>query len=114
MPDSNWVVETEVTAQPPNAPDRWTAVLDFALCRGERALRRRRPGDRFQPLGLGGHSRSLHEFLIDEKIERAARALLPLLVVGDRIVWVCGLRVDERARVTPYTREFWRVTFRKN
>jgi tRNA(Ile)-lysidine synthase len=84
------------------------------MCRGERTLRRRRPGDRFQPAGLDGHTRSLHEFMIDEKVERAARALLPLLVVGDRIVWVCGLRVDERARVTPYTREFWRVTFRKS
>ncbi len=113
LPDSNWFVETEVTTEKPEAPDRWTAVLDFAMCRGERALRRRRPGDRFQPMGMNGHTRSLHDFLIDEKIERAARALLPLLVVGDRIVWVCGLRVDERARVTPYTREFWRVTFRK-
>jgi len=113
LPDSNWVVETEVTTQKPETADRWTAVLDFAMCRGERALRRRRPGDRFQPAGMNGHTRSLHDFMIDEKIERTARALLPLLVVGDRIVWVCGLRVDERARVTPYTKEFWRVTFRK-
>ncbi len=113
LPDSNWVVETEVTTQKPETQDCWTAVLDFAMCRGERALRRRRPGDRFQPFGMEGHTRSLHDFMIDEKIERAARALSPLLVVGDRIVWVCGLRVDERARVTPYTREFWRVTFRK-
>lgn len=113
LPDSNWVIETEVTTQKPETPDRWTAVLDYAMCRGERALRHRRPGDRFQPAGMEGHTRSLHEFMIDEKIERTARALLPLLVVGDRIVWVCGLRVDERARVTPYTREFWRVTLRK-
>jgi tRNA(Ile)-lysidine synthase len=113
LPDTNWYVETEVTTEKPAIPDRWTAVLDFALCRGERGLRRRRPGDRFQPAGMGGHTRSLHEFMIDEKIERTARALLPLLVVGDRIVWICGWRVDERARVTPYTREFWRVTFQK-
>jgi tRNA(Ile)-lysidine synthase len=113
LPDSNWVVETEVTPEKPETQDRWTAVLDFAMCRGERALRHRRPGDHFQPAGMEGHTRSLHDFMIDEKIERTARALLPLLVVGDRIVWVCGLRVDERARVTPYTREFWRVTFRK-
>jgi tRNA(Ile)-lysidine synthase len=113
LPDSNWVIETEVTTHKPESPDRWTAVLDFAMCRGERVLRHRRPGDRFQPAGMEGHSRSLHDFMIDEKIERTARALLPLLVVGDRIVWVCGLRVDERARVTPYTREYWRVTIRK-
>jgi tRNA(Ile)-lysidine synthase len=51
--------------------------------------------------------------MIDEKIQRTVRALLPLLVVGDRIVWVCGLRVDERAKVTPQTNQFWQVTFRK-
>lgn len=113
LPDSNWVVETQVLTEKPESNDRWTAVLDFAMCRGERVLRRRRPGDRFQPAGMDGHTRSLHDFMIDEKIERTVRALLPLLVVGDRIVWVCGWRVDERARVTPLTREFWRVSFRK-
>ena len=113
LPDSDWVVETQVTQVKPDASDRWTAVLDFGMCRGERHLRRRKPGDRFQPAGMAGHSRSLHDFMIDEKIQRAARALLPVLTIGDRIVWVCGLRVDERARVTALTREFWRVTFRK-
>jgi len=113
LPDTNWILETEVLTHAPEVNDRWTAVLDFAMCRGERMLRRRRPGDRFQPAGMDGHTRSLHDFMIDEKIDRTVRALLPLLVVGERIVWVCGWRVDERARVTPYTREFWRVTFRK-
>jgi len=113
LPDSNWVVETQVTTDKPEIEDRWTAVLDFAMCRGERMLRRRRPGDRFQPAGMEGHTRTLHDFMIDEKIERTVRALLPILVVGERIVWVCGWRVDERARATPLTREFWRVTFRK-
>jgi len=113
LPDTNWILETQVLTHAPEVNDRWTAVLDFAMCRGERMLRRRRPGDRFQPAGMDGHTRSLHDFMIDEKIDRTVRALLPLLVVGERIVWVCGWRVDERARVTPYTREFWRVTFRK-
>lgn len=113
LPDSNWVVETRVLTEKPEVNDRWTAVLDFAMCRGERMLRRRRPGDRFEPVGMEGHTRTLHDFMIDEKIERTVRALLPLLVVGERIVWVCGWRVDERARVTPLTREFWRVSFRK-
>lgn len=113
LPNTNWVIETQVLNDLPEATDRWTAILDYAMCRGERRLRRRRPGDRFQPAGLQGHTRSLHEFMIDEKIQRTVRALLPLLVVGDRIVWVCGLRVDERAKVTPLTRQFWQVTLRK-
>ncbi len=113
LPGTGWVVETQVLNQMPEVSDRWTAVLDYAMCRGERHLRRRRPGDRFQPAGMQGHTRSLHDFMIDEKIQRAVRALMPLLIVGDRIAWVCGLRIDERAQVTPLTREFWRVTLRK-
>lgn len=114
LPGTDWLVETSVSSRMPETTDRWTAVLDLGMCRGERFLRRRRAGDRFQPAGMQGHTRSLHEFMIDEKVQRTVRARLPLLVVGDRIVWVCGLRVDERARVTPLTREFWRVAFRKS
>lgn len=113
LPATDWVIETQLLDEMPQAADRWTAVLDSAMCRGERFLRHRRPGDRFQPAGMNGHTRTLHEFMIDEKIQRTVRALLPLLVVGDRIVWVCGLRVDERAKVTPSTRQFWQVTVRK-
>ncbi len=112
LPDSEWVVET--TRQDlEGLVDRWTAFFDAAKCAGEIYLRPRRAGDRFQPAGLRGHSKSLHEFMIDEKIPRAARAQLPLLVVGDAIAWVCGWRVDERVRVTEATKEIWRVTFRR-
>ncbi|MDE3089316.1 MAG: tRNA lysidine(34) synthetase TilS [Chloroflexota bacterium] len=113
LPDSDWVVQTEKTHRAVETADRWTARLDLEKCQGEAYLRRRRAGDRFQPAGLGGHTQTLHEFMINEKIQRAARALLPLLVVNDQIAWVCGWRVDERARATDTTREFWQVTFRK-
>jgi tRNA(Ile)-lysidine synthase len=93
--------------------DRWSTQLDFAKCQGALGLRRRRAGDRFQPAGLGGHTQTLHEFMINAKIPRAARPYLPLLVVDDQIVWVCGWRADERARTTDATREFWQITFRK-
>ncbi len=113
LPESEWVVQTEITSQKTEGAERWTAPLDFEKCNGKFFLRRRLPGDRFQPAGLGGHTKSLQEFMIDEKIPRAVRARLPLLVVDDRIVWVCGFRVDERARVTPQTRQILSVVFRK-
>ena len=113
LPDSNWVVQSEIVDHRSETVDRWTAQLDFAKCRGALGLRRRRAGDRFQPAGLGGHTQTLHEFMINEKIPRAVRADLPLLAVDDRIVWVCGWRIDERARATDATREFWQVSFRK-
>jgi tRNA(Ile)-lysidine synthase len=48
-------------------------------------LRRRRNGDRFQPLGMGGSSRKLKKWLIDRKIPQYLRDKLPLLEVNGQI-----------------------------
>jgi tRNA(Ile)-lysidine synthase len=64
------------------------------------AVRSRREGDRFRPLGAPG-VRKLQDFLVDRKVARDERDLLPLVVDGrDRIVWVVGQSVAEDFRVT--------------
>jgi tRNA(Ile)-lysidine synthase len=66
---------------------------------GPLAVRSRRPGDRFQPPGLGGRSKKLQDYLVDRKVPRADRDFLPLVVDGDdRIVWVVGHGVAEGFR----------------
>lgn len=69
---------------------------------GRLGIRRRRPGDRFWPLGAPG-SRSLKRFLIDRKVPRAQRAAVPIVTLDDRPVWIVGHRIDERFKVTPAT-----------
>jgi tRNA(Ile)-lysidine synthase len=65
------------------------------------AVRNRRRGDRFRPLGMGGRGRKLQDFLVDRKVARHERDSLPLVVDGDdRIVWVVGHGVSEDFRVT--------------
>jgi tRNA(Ile)-lysidine synthase len=60
------------------------------------AVRSRHPGDRFTPPGLGGRSKKLQDYLVDRKVPRAERDLLPLVVDDDnRIVWVVGHGVAE-------------------
>jgi tRNA(Ile)-lysidine synthase len=78
-----------------------TAVLAAAPLQGPLAVRTRRRGDTFRPLGMGGRGRKLQDFLVDRKIARADRDSLPLVVDGDdRIVWVVGQSVAEDFRVT--------------
>ncbi len=113
LPASAWSVETELMDHTGDTPDRWTAFLDADRVGSALLMRKRRPGDRFQPAGMRGQSKSLHEFMIDAKIPRAARDRLPILVSDDHVLWVCGYRVDERARPTPGTRRFLRVVFRE-
>jgi tRNA(Ile)-lysidine synthase len=62
-------------------------------------LRSRRPGDRFQPLGLGGHSMKISDFFINSKLPRRARLQWPLLVCGETIAWVPGLRPSHEFRI---------------
>ncbi len=115
LPGSEWQVKLTgeiARAQIPTVlAAKWTAHLDADKIVGELMLRGRQPGDRFQPSGLGGRRKSLHEFMIDEKIPRHVRDLLPLLVDGEKILWVCGWRVDERATVEPKTERVLRVEF---
>lgn len=119
---AGWQLQSEMLAdegwspgQVAANPDPWCAYVD-----GERLpaegwrLRARRPGDRFQPLGLGGHSTKLADFLINARIEAALRDRWPLVTAGDAIVWVAGLRLDERFRVTAGTRRVVRLRFLKH
>jgi tRNA(Ile)-lysidine synthase len=64
------------------------------------AIRGRRPGDRFHPLGAPG-PRKLQDFFVDRKVRREDRDTVPLVVDGrDRIVWVVGQSVAQDFRVT--------------
>jgi tRNA(Ile)-lysidine synthase len=76
------------------------AVVRRDLCRAPLAVRNRRPGDRFRPIGLGGRKK-LQDYFVDRKVLLARRDLVPLVVdESDRIVWVAGYGIDEAFRVT--------------
>ncbi len=83
--------------------DRATAVVDADRVAGL-AVRSRRRGDRFRPLGLAGR-KTLQDFFVDRKVPRAERDRTPLVVdAGDRVVWVGGHAISGDFRVTAGTR----------
>jgi tRNA(Ile)-lysidine synthase len=118
LPDCDWTLRVSAvhrTDLPPDwsaNDDPWRAFLDVTATGRKTWLRTRRLGDRFQPLGMGGGTVKLADFLTNEKVPRAIRDHLPLLVNEAGLVWVCGLRVDERARVSERTEEVLVVRFR--
>jgi tRNA(Ile)-lysidine synthase len=80
--------------------DRNVALLQAASMQLPLAVRSRRPGDRFRPLGAPGR-RKLQDVLTDRKIPRTGRDLVPIVVdAADRIVWVVGVAIAEECRVT--------------
>jgi tRNA(Ile)-lysidine synthase len=82
--------------QPIAADATWVEVNTAAVGEGL-TVRRRRPGDRFQPLGLP-QEKKLQDFLVDAHVPRDRRDALPLFVSARGIVWVGGVRVAEWAR----------------
>lgn len=73
---------------------------------GAVVVRSRRPGDRLQPLG-GSGVRRLKEILVDRKVPRPLRDRLPLLCLGDQIVWVPGLTVAHPFRLREHGGWAW-------
>jgi tRNA(Ile)-lysidine synthase len=83
-----------------NSVGKDVALVRLDVCRGSLAVRNRRPGDRFQPIGLDGQKK-LQDYFVDRKVARAQRDMVPLVVdETDRIVWVAGFGIDEAFRVT--------------
>jgi tRNA(Ile)-lysidine synthase len=76
--------------------------LDAAATGDTLTVRAWRPGDRFRPLGLDGEKK-LQDYFTDAKTPRELRVRIPLVFNADHLVWVAGLRIDDRVRLTPTT-----------
>ena len=110
-----WNVRADITGPPEKIEiqDQFTACFDLKKTGEELAVRRRRPGDRFQPLGMG-QAKKLNEYLIDARIPQSWRGRIPVVVAGERIVWLVGQRIDERFKVTDNTVKVLRLEFKRS
>ncbi len=90
-----------------------SACFDLAKTGRKLTVRPRRPGDRFQPLGLS-QPKKLNEFMIDSKIPHAWRQRVPIVSSPEHILWVVGWRIDERVKVTAETEKVLRLEFKRS
>ncbi|MBI3802535.1 MAG: tRNA lysidine(34) synthetase TilS [Nitrospirae bacterium] len=81
------------------------ASFDFDRICLPLTLRGWRPGDLFIPAGMGGRHKKLQDLFVDAKIPRSERGSIPILTCSDGILWVVGLRVDDRYRATEKTKK---------
>ena len=88
-------------AMPGSGAGPTRAVVDAAAVGRHLTIRGWQPGDRVQPLGLGGRKK-LQDVFVDRKVPRDERSHVPVVVdATGRIVWVAGHVVGEPFRVTP-------------
>jgi tRNA(Ile)-lysidine synthase len=66
-------------------------------------IRTGKPGDRIQPLGMKG-TKKIKSYFIDEKVPVSLRRDIPLLLDQESVLWIAGMRMSERVKITKKTR----------
>ncbi len=91
--------------------------VDAGVVKGALVVRSWLAGDRFFPLGMR-HAKKLSDFFSDEKIPLTVRHAIPIVCVRengdqprDRLVWICGCRIDDRSKITALTTHVWRLEY---
>ncbi|MFQ5630783.1 MAG: tRNA lysidine(34) synthetase TilS [bacterium] len=85
--------------------DNFTQYVDANKVKGQLHIRSVKAGDRFYPLGLNG-SKSVSDLFTDRKIPLHQRSEVPVVACDAGIVWVVGLHLDDRFKVTNRTNSF--------
>jgi tRNA(Ile)-lysidine synthase len=85
------------------------ACLDFDKLEFPLLIRKWQEGDYFQPLGMTGFKK-LSDFFIDEKIPVHHKENTWLLCSGEKIVWVIGMRIDNRFKIDEKTGHVLKIT----
>ncbi len=109
----SWKMSAELLRCKPHVlsdNDGLLAVLDADACRALR-VRKRRDGDRFQPLGMQ-REKKLQDFFVDARVPRDVRDSLPILDTERGIAWVVTHRPAEWAKVTNATKRYLRISAR--
>ena len=103
-------VQVEPCAPVQRSCDVDEALVDADLLCQPLTLRLWRDGDRFRPFGMA-HERLVSDFLKDCKLNLIEKNHLYLMVdADDRIVWLVGLRADDRFRLTSASRNGLRLS----
>ena len=72
-------------------------------------VRTRRNGDRIRPLGMA-YEKKVQDILVDKHIPRTERDQIPLFFTTTHCVWLAGVHLDDRVRLTRETRNIVRLS----
>jgi tRNA(Ile)-lysidine synthase len=99
-----WNIPALAREQMQENEDPFQVWLDADGLQGDLSLRIRREGDRFEPLGMDGHSQKVSDFFTNVKLPARARERWPLLCVGETIAWIPGYQPAHAYRLKKSSR----------
>ena len=91
--------------------DKSIGEFDFSKLVFPLTLRSVEAGDWFIPIGMKGRKK-LSDFFIDIKLPLTEKKKQTVLLSGNDIVWVTGLRPDDRFKITDETKKVWRISLK--
>ena len=75
---------------------------------GELTVRTWKAGDKFYPLGMNKPMK-LSDFFVNRKVSRFDKEKTPLLCDREKIIWICGMRLDDRVKIDESTKRVMRM-----
>ncbi|MCJ8211413.1 tRNA lysidine(34) synthetase TilS [Mucilaginibacter sp. RS28] len=97
---------SHTSAQVPIPPDPAIAMIDSDQLIFPLTVRSWELSDAFRPLGMESRKK-LSDFFIARKIPLHRKSRIPIVVNGNgEIIWIAGLRLDDRYKITAATKNF--------
>lgn len=93
--------------------DNTVAMMDASTIVFPLLLRKWKMGDYFYPLGMK-KKKKINRFLIDQKLSLPQKENTWVVEMDKKIIWVLGMRIDDRFKITNSTKELIKISFDKS
>lgn len=113
LPDFDQLFSLQIRSAKDFKPsgDKFTAYFDTSILdAGKLEVRNWQKSDRIRPFGMKG-SKLVSDIFSDAKISLEAKSRIPLLTIGNVVLWIPGLRHSREFSIVPDSGKYIEITY---